>query len=174
MYNIVDMNKIKILPVTEERLIVTVAALAEAIWHEHYTPFIGASQVSYMLDKFQSRDAIAGQIKEGYLYFLIRDCMGTDVGYLAVLPRENELFLSKIYFTRNSRGRGYGRQTIEMVACMAKERNKKKVTLTVNKQNINSIQAYKKFGFTIAGPVVQDIGGGFVMDDYRMELTLQP
>lgn len=45
----------------------------------------------------------------------------------------------------------------------------KKIQLTVNKHNINSINAYKKWGFKTIDSVVTDIGSGFVMDDYIME-----
>jgi RimJ/RimL family protein N-acetyltransferase len=39
----------------------------------------------------------------------------------------------------------------------------------VNKNNVNSIKVYEKLGFKKTGPVIQDIGNGFVMDDYKME-----
>jgi RimJ/RimL family protein N-acetyltransferase len=47
-----------------------------------------------------------------------------------------------------------------------------KIALTVNKNNVNSIKAYEKMGFKNVGSVVQDIGSGYVMDDYKMEKTL--
>jgi hypothetical protein len=31
------------------------------------------------------------------------------------------------------------------------------------------VQEYERMGFSIAEAIVMDIGGGFVMDDYRME-----
>jgi hypothetical protein len=34
------------------------------------------------------------------------------------------------------------------------------------------IAAYEKLGFVNTGPTVQGIGGGFIMDDYKMELKL--
>jgi alpha-L-arabinofuranosidase len=40
--------------------------------------------------------------------------------------------------------------------------------LTVNKNNAGSIAFYQWCEFVIAEPMVTDIGGGFVMDDYRM------
>jgi hypothetical protein len=36
----------------------------------------------------------------------------------------------------------------------------------------DAIAWYTRMGFTIVGPTVQDIGAGFVMDDYRMEKTI--
>jgi diamine N-acetyltransferase len=63
-----------IIKVTMEDQITIVETLAGEIWTEHYTPIIGKEQVRYMLDKFQSKDAISGQIRdEGFQYFLIEE-----------------------------------------------------------------------------------------------------
>lgn len=56
----------------------------------------------------------------------------------------------------------------------ARERHLKKIVLTVNKNNLHSIAAYKKLGFTTVESLIQDIGNGFVMDDYKMEKVLEP
>ena len=42
--------------------IAAVAALARETWTRHYVPIIGVAQVEYMLEKFQSEEAIARQI----------------------------------------------------------------------------------------------------------------
>jgi ribosomal protein S18 acetylase RimI-like enzyme len=148
-----------------------VESLAKQIWTEYYTPLIGKKQVDYMLDKFQSKQAITEQIKTGVLYFLIK-ADHEFIGYLAVQPKENELFLSKIYITSSERRKGFGRNAVHFAERLAKERSLSKVTLTVNKNNIHSIRAYEKTGFKNAGSLVQDIGNGFVMDDYKMEKTV--
>ena len=70
------------------------------------------------------------------------------------------------------RGKGIARKTIDFIKTIALERNLGRITLTVNKNNIGPIAAYEKLGFVNTGPVVQDIGGGFIMDDYKMELKL--
>ncbi len=44
--------------------------------------------------------------------------------------------------------------------------------LTVNKNNVRAINAYEKIGFKNLGSVIQEIGHGFVMDDYKMEKTI--
>ena len=156
------------IPVTTDNHIEDVESLAREIWTEHYTPIIGKGQVDYMLGTFQTRNAIAGQIRAGAMYYLIRE-KETFIGYLAVQPKTDELFLSKIYVRRSKRGRGYGRKAVQFVEALAREGGFRKIALTVNKNNTDSIRAYEKFGFVSTGGLVQDIGGGFVMDDYRME-----
>lgn len=164
------MDKIKIIKVTDDDLICVVATLAYRIWHEYFPKIISKKQIEYMLEKFQSTDAITNQIqKEDYLYYLLKEEDAGWAGYLAVVPRQNELFISKLYVTAESRGKGYGRAAMEFIETMAKDKQYPKITLTVNKHNTASIDIYKKFGFAITQYVVTDIGGRFVMDDYRME-----
>jgi diamine N-acetyltransferase len=158
--------------VFNEAQIQTVEKLAYEIWNEHFTPIIGKAQVDYMLEKFQSIKAIAEQIEQGYQYYLLKTDEGF-IGYTGVQPREDELFLSKLYIKSSQRGRGYGRKAVQFIESMAREKGLDKITLTVNKNNLDTIKAYEKFGFENLGPVVQDIGGGFVMDDYRMAKFVQ-
>lgn len=162
-----------IAPVADAQDVETVVSLARDIWTEHYTPIIGASQVTYMLDRFQSAEAISGQLTEGHLYFLLRSDGGEAIGYLAVVPLPDELFLSKIYLTAGDRGRGHGREAIQFVAALAKERGLAKITLTVNKRNTASLDAYRRIGFVVVESLVTDIGSGYVMDDYKMELPVR-
>lgn len=145
--------------------------MANTIWHEHYTPIIGTDQVNYMLDKFQSVKAMRDQINSGYQYFLI-NFNENAIGYLSFEKRDKALFLSKIYLLKEERGRGIGRKAMEFVTSVASSLACEKVALTVNRFNKNSIRAYKSAGFEKKDELVQDIGNGFVMDDYLMEKTI--
>jgi ribosomal protein S18 acetylase RimI-like enzyme len=42
------------------------------------------------------------------------------------------------------------------------------ITLTVNKHNAQTLAIYQRLGFTVEDAIVTDIGGGFVMDDFRL------
>ena len=44
--------------------------------------------------------------------------------------------------------------------------------LQVNKRNTKAISSYRKYGFEVRSSTVDDIGGGYVMDDYVMEKLL--
>jgi len=152
-----------------------VSDLAGEIWRETYTPIIGAAQVDYMLEKFQSAERIYADISiNGYTYFTARD-IGKDrlIGYCAVVAKEDHLFLSKIYVHRDSRGTGVARSFLDEAQALCRlEYGFDKIRLTVNKQNENAIAVYGKVGFTVVDSVTTDIGGGFYMDDYVMELTI--
>jgi len=149
-----------------------VESLAKEIWIEHYTSIIGKDQVEYMLDKFQSGAAISDQISmQGFMYFLIEE-RGEQIGYIGVQPSGSDLFLSKIYVRAAHRGKGFGRKALQFVEALAGRLHLTKISLTVNKNNIETIKAYEKMGFKNRGPIVQEIGNGFLMDDFRMEKTL--
>jgi len=163
------MRPAEIISVDNDELIGIVASLANTIWREHYTPLIGKAQVDYMLDKFQSALAIAGQIKDGFFYFLIRESEGNYVGYLGIVPKDKEMFLSKLYVLAEKRRNGFGWQAIEFIEKISREKGCGKIVLTVNKNNGDTIQVYSKFGFIITGAPVTDIGNGFVMDDFQLE-----
>jgi ribosomal protein S18 acetylase RimI-like enzyme len=150
----------------------TAAALAQAIWHEHYTPIIGSAQVSYMLETFQTAEAMMRQLAEGYRYYLLADG-GEALGYMAVQPRGGALFLSKLYVKASHRGRGHAKAAVAFLAALAAETGVQKIELTVNKNNTPALNAYAKLGFVISGEAVQAIGGGFVMDDYTMAKRLE-
>jgi diamine N-acetyltransferase len=158
-----------IIEVGTEDQIAIVETLAREIWTEHYTPIIGKDQVRYMLDKFQSKGAISAQIRdEGFRYFLMEG-EGGYIGYLGVQSKGKELFLSKIYVRSSKRGKGFGKKSVQFLEDLAHKLGLRKISLTVNKNNISAVKAYEKMGFKNIGPVVQDIGNGFIMDDFRME-----
>jgi len=159
--------------VISEEDIAEIARLAREIWQEHYRPIIGQDQVDYMLGKFQSIDAITRQLAEGYEYYLVLD-RGQSAGYVGVVPDAGrpKLFLSKIYIRKELRGRGLGKEALRFVEDICRQRDIITIRLTVNKNNSRTIAWYRRMGFSNVGPTVQDIGGGFVMDDFIMEKAI--
>ncbi|MCW5516035.1 GNAT family N-acetyltransferase [Muriicola sp. Z0-33] len=160
-----------ILPALTGENFTVIADLAETIWTEHYTPIIGAKQVAYMLNKFQSVSAIQNQVEKGISYYLI-SFQDTYVGYFSFSIEENHLFLSKLYVLKSARGNKIGKAALSFIEEQAEALELNKIKLTVNKYNTNAIKAYEKIGFINIEAIVQDIGNGFVMDDYVLEKNL--
>lgn len=160
---------LELIPVHSNAQIAAVAQLAGEIWPEHYLSIIGQAQVDYMLARFQSVAAIAEQIRAGYQYFLLTR-EPQNLGYAAVhIERDTgSLFISKLYLLRSVRGQGLGRAAMTRLAGLAAANGLNKFWLTVNKYNPARL-AYLHMGFETVAEVVTDIGGGYVMDDYRME-----
>ncbi|MGF1683825.1 GNAT family N-acetyltransferase [Photobacterium minamisatsumaniensis] len=150
----------------------SIVELASIIWGEHYTPIIGSAQVEYMLGKFQSYTALKDELKNNKVHYYVIERGGNLVGYSGVRLENNALFLSKLYVLSSERGKGAGKKAIGFMIQLAKINNKNLIYLTVNKENTGTIAAYEKMGFKIVSEVCADIGNGYVMDDYKMELEL--
>ena len=145
--------------------------LADIVWHEHFNGIISLEQIEYMLEKFQSFNAIMAQIQDKYNYFLLVDNK-LNIGYTSYKIIENTLFLSKIYILSEHRGKGHAKEAMEYLKKIAQAKSSTKIWLTVNQYNHSSIKAYEKMGFINARTQVADIGNGFFMEDYIMELTV--
>jgi diamine N-acetyltransferase len=144
------------------------ATLAKRIWTEHYTPIIGAEQVAYMVEKFQSEQAIAAQIQSGYRYYFFR--YDREVaGYMGIEVKDGALFLSKLYVDKAFRGKKISRAALNFLSELCRKEGLSRIWLTVNKRNSNSIAAYQALGFSTVRSQVADIGHGFVMDDYVLQ-----
>lgn len=153
----------------ENNQIKELASLASAIWHEYWTCLLSPEQIDYMVVNFQSENAIKNQIEnENYTYYFIIQ-NGKKTGYFGISEKNDYLFLSKFYIKKEFRHKGLGTKAFDKIKELA---NGKPIRLTVNKYNTNSINAYKKWGFKTIDAVVTDIGSGFVMDDYIMEIEL--
>lgn len=154
--------------------ITDVVDLAREIWTEHYRSIIGQEQIDYMLARFQSGSAIAEQLAKGCEYYTLSHAAGGLVGYMAMVPdaATGTAMISKIYVKRSWRGHGFGYAMIESIEALCRERRIRTLWLTVNKNNSHSIAWYRRQGFANVGSTVQDIGGGFVMDDYRMKKSI--
>jgi len=159
---------------SEEQIRQTVD-LAFHIWNQHYPAIIGQNQVDYMLDRFQSFQVVQEQIRQGYRYYLIQSA-GSIAGYAALVarPDRQSLQISKLYLLADWRGQGLARYVVATALKQARGQGFDRLYLTVNKYNHASIAAYQKTGFAITGEIVADIGNGFVMDDFEMELVLGP
>lgn len=158
--------------VKTEQDINKVVELAHLIWTEHYTPIIGVEQVEYMLTHFHSKSEISKQISQQNYHFFLIISDDKAVGYCGFQLQENDLFLSKLYVLSSERGKGFGKLATDFIIQSARDNNKDKVYLTVNKYNHGSINAYYKIGFKKVKELCVDIGGGYQMDDYQLELTL--
>lgn len=160
-FEIADKDKIKLL-----------ASIADEIWHEYWPFLLSKEQIDYMVEIFQSEAAIKKQIDfENYNYYFIKNDDET-AGYFGISFKEDYLFLSKLYIKKDYRHKGIGKEAFLKIIDIAKEKNYKKIRLTVNKNNKNTINAYLKYGLKIAYEDITDIGHGFVMDDYIMDYAL--
>lgn len=150
-----------------------VAELAEKIWHECFIGIISKGQIDYMVEKFQSFGAMTQQTEnQGYIYLAVRN-EGELCGYIGIKPeKDSRLFLSKLYLSKEVRGKGIASLMLSEVFRTAENMGKKSVYLTVNKHNSHAVEVYRNKGFKTVESVVTDIGAGYFMDDFIMEHVL--
>ena len=165
--------KLEFLPVKDPDQIAKLAALAEEIWREHFTPLLEPGQVDYMLEKFQSVPAMTEQLENGGYQYYFLQAGGESIGYTGVKPENGKLFLSKLYIRSQNRGKGYASQAFSFLEDLCRKEGLSAIWLTVNRHNEVPIAVYRKKGFVTVREQVADIGSGYVMDDYIMEKTIQ-
>ncbi|MHB8846395.1 MAG: GNAT family N-acetyltransferase [Nitrospirota bacterium] len=149
--------------------------LSIRIWREHYPGIITREQIDYMLGKMYASEVMRDEIaSKGYRYVIVSEG-SVPIGYIAYRHDEAKqtVLISKLYLLPMYHGKGIGRRMLDHVKDDALKAGARTLYLFVNKNNVKAIAAYERFGFIKAVAVVSDIGGGFVMDDYRMELGLE-
>lgn len=159
----IDLNNKEMLALTSK--------VASEIVKDYYDSILGAAQNDYMINKFQSIQAIENQIIKGYQYYLIKN--ESDIlGFTAFYKRESDIYLSKLYLYKNHRGKGYAKQILDFVIDYAKEQSMSAIELNVNKHN-ESIAIYERLGFYRIRSEKNDIGCGYYMDDYVYKLDIE-
>lgn len=146
----------------------TLIKLAREIWEEHYTGVISQEQIDYMLELFYSEERILQELKDGAIWEILW-LESKPIGYLSCVLENQKLYISKIYLKAQNRGKGLGKLMVDHALNHAKIHNKSAIYLNVNKYNAKSISFYKKQGFIKTKEEVNDIGNGFVMDDFVYE-----
>ena len=108
----------------------------------------------------------AGQVFE--LVFEDNHVVGF-VSYEFNCKKTKLLKIHKIYLLPETQGKGFGKFMIDVIVRIAKSNDQKGIFLNVNKYNKAKF-FYEKAGFVVSKEEVIDIGNGYVMDDYVMEL----
>ena len=152
-----------------ESQVARMSALATSIVREHFDPLIGKEQNDYMLALFQSEPSIRNQMAS-YQYYFVKG-QEKDIGFLSMKEEKEYLYLSKFYLCKEKRGQGLAYEMLDFVINTAQKLSLKRIRLNVNRHNC-AVQAYRKMGFTIVKEEVNDIGHGYVMDDYVMVYML--
>ena len=158
---------IKIQPANTKSDYECISKLAHTIWHEYYISIISLEQIEYMLEKYNSVKSIEERVQVGVLFYCLA-YNNEHVGYTAIENKTDCLYISKLYVLKAHRGKKIAKAAMLFTESMAKAQNISAIKLNVNKYNTNAMLAYEKMGFVKTASTVEDIGNGFVMDDYLM------
>jgi len=152
----------------------TIRELAFAIWPDAYASILSPAQLSYMLELIYSKEALAKQIDAGHQFILVYD-NNTAVGFASYSAKNTTnptiYRLQKLYVRTDQQGKGTGKFLLEHVIEQTKKAGASILELNVNRHN-KAFHFYSKMGFVVSKEEDVDIGQGYFMNDYVMELKL--
>ncbi|MBQ8179945.1 MAG: pyridoxamine kinase [Candidatus Methanomethylophilaceae archaeon] len=143
------------------------SALAHEAWHDAYDDMLPPGQPEYMLDRFQSPEAVRSQMAEGMEYH-VATIGGEPVGYIGFQPTDYGAFLSKLYVLDRFQGLGVASALLDVL----RAGRSGTVRLTVYRGNEPAIGFYLSKGFEVVRDQDVPIGDGYTMYDHVMELEL--
>ncbi|WP_312422034.1 GNAT family N-acetyltransferase [Epilithonimonas sp.] len=158
----------------EQKDISVIQDLAKKSWSFAYADILEQDQIDYMLDLMYSEETLNEHFENpNYQYYLIQE----DNQFLGFVGFEFRLEpettkLHRIYFLKEAQGKGLGKKALKFVVNETEKIGNKRVILTVNKNN-SAKKFYESQGFKIYDEAIFDIGNGYVMDDFLMELLLK-
>lgn len=162
---------------------------ARQIWEHSFHSFLSQAQIEYMLPMMYGVSVIERQIQSGFHWqWIVSSGLGDPlpgnsssehaeqaeqaetlrVGYISTELQDQCLYLDKLYIRPEFHRQGIASEILSRLKIRTKSANKAEIRLNVNKKNHNALRTYRKAGFTIIKEECNDIGGGFVMDDYLM------
>jgi N-acetylglutamate synthase-like GNAT family acetyltransferase len=151
----------------------TIQQIAEETWRPTYGHILTEEQTLYMLDMMYAEEVLRKQIEGNVDFFMVEESE-VAVGYFAIEQMEEKhAKLHKIYLSSKKKSAGIGSAIIQFLKNWGLERGIQTIELNVNKYN-SAVTFYEKMGFERLREMVLDIGQGYVMDDYVMQLRLLP
>ena len=151
-----------------------VRELALEIFPITYREIVEPEQIDYMMELFYTSENLLRQFESGQV-FLIIYTEGKSSGYASYTPlnESGEYKLNKIYVDTRLQGKGLGRSLMNDVISRVKDAGGISLQLNVNRFN-KAVGFYKSMGFVLKKEELLDIGRGYFMDDYVMEINLKP
>ncbi|MGB0914770.1 MAG: GNAT family N-acetyltransferase [Crocinitomicaceae bacterium] len=147
--------------------------LAKQIWPDTFKDILSTEQIDYMLDWMYNLNTLQEQVQTGHLYYLIKS-EGRPVGFMGLEPNYPDagyLRMHKIYVLPEMQGKGIGRALLNHAIDLCFDLDLSTIHLNVNRFN-KALDFYKKTGFKVVGEENIDVGKGYLMEDYILELPL--
>jgi GNAT superfamily N-acetyltransferase len=146
--------------------------LAKRIWPVAFHAILSPAQIAYMLEWMYSPVSLQEQMKKGHHFLLLKE-EDDFIGYASWSWEEGAgvARLHKIYVLPEMHGRGGGSLLLKEVTRRARLKGQQGLQLNVNRFN-PAVAFYRRKGFRIIREEDNDIGEGYFMNDYVMQLSL--
>ena len=148
--------------------------LAWIIFPETYKNILSPEQKNYMMEWMYSVPSLIRQMNEEHHSYLLAYEGEQCIGYASVQPQDHTTFhLQKLYILPEKQGYGYGTQLFFAAIGFVKNLNPdiKSIQLNVNRYN-SALSFYEHLGMKKIAQGDFDIGHGYYMNDYIMELEI--
>lgn len=151
----------------------TIGFLAQQIWPETYREILAPEQLKYMLKLFYSPNALRRQMVDDRHSFLVVERDDEPIGFASWSPTDEQgvFKLHKIYVLPGRQGKGLGRALLQFIFETIRPEGAQRLRLNVNRHN-KARQFYERMGFAVTGEEDIDIGQGYFMNDYVMEIAV--
>jgi diamine N-acetyltransferase len=164
------------IPVTKAGIesIPVIQALAEKTWKAAYTSVLSAGQMKYMLDLFYSEEALKKQMEEGHKFVIAREktnIIGFASYSVKSMHEPSTYRLHKLNIDPAYQGKGIGTLLIGFIINDITKQDAVNLELNLNRHHA-ALEFYQKIGFKIIKEEDINIGNGFFLNDYVMNLSL--
>lgn len=154
-----------------EQDIPLIRQLTFQVWPQTYAALLTPQQIEYMLDLMYSEESLRRQMSEGAQFIAVYDA-GEPVGFASYQRIKPAVYkLHKLYVLPSQQGKGTGRFMIDWIINEITPLGARALQLQVYKKN-KAKSFYEKLGFAVIKDINIDIGNGFFMDDYLMQIEL--
>lgn len=151
----------------------TIGFLAQQIWPDTYRNILSPEQMQYMMNLFYSPASLRGQMVEEHHQFLIVEQEEEAIGFASwsAITEPGIFKLHKIYVLPGRQGKGLGRALLQFIFDAIRPEGATSLRLNVNRHN-KARQFYERMGFAVIREEDIDIGKGYFMNDYVMEIPV--
>lgn len=155
--------------------IAAIQYIANTTWEITYKKILSKEQMSYMLNWMYNSETLTEQITSKHTTFFVaknKNISPEIIGFAALSEEDNlTIKLQKLYILPNMQNIGLGKALLQTIIDFSNNKGASKIQLQVNRNNA-ATDFYKKFGFAIIAEADFEIGNGYFMNDYVMELPL--
>jgi diamine N-acetyltransferase len=145
--------------------------LAQETWPEAYSKILAPEQLAYMLELIYSESSLQKQFEQDH-HFLIVEENKKPIAFADYNQLKDTIYkLQKIYALPAQQGKGMGKLLINHVIKKVREQGATALLLNVNRHN-KAKQFYEHLGFRVISEEDIDIGEGYFMNDYVMEMLI--
>ena len=149
--------------------------MATVVFPHTYKDILSPQQLDYMIDWMYSLPNLEKQMTQENQTYFIAYYKGEPCGYLSVQPEEEDLYhLQKIYVLPTFQGKSIGKLLFEHAVAYIQSIHPTpcKMHLNVNRNN-SAKEFYEHMGMHVHSQGDFNIGNGYYMNDYIMEIDIK-